>query len=189
MFAVRRIRADEGLRLRSIRLAALADAPGDATTTLARAEARREDHWVEAAAANAFGGLQATFFAELADDDGTALDGEPVGLIGAYANETGIVNPAGIFVASDTTGHIPDEKWALTFGVNVTGLYLVASALLAAVAEWAVTIGADRLRMWVVERNEYAKAFYLNEGFEPTGATIPYELDPRLNQVAMLRTV
>ena len=63
----------------------------------------------------------------------------------------------------------------------------VATALLAAVAEWAETIGADRLRFWVVERNEYAKAFYLNQGFEPTGATIPYELDPRLNQVAMVK--
>ena len=65
----------------------------------------------------------------------------------------------------------------------------VAPALLDAVAGWARTIGADRLRMWVVERNEFAKAFYLNEGFEPTGATIPYELDPRINQVAMVRRV
>ena len=171
MFVVRRIRADEGPRLRSIRLAALADAPGDATTTLSRAESRNDDHWTEAAVANAYGGLQATFFAELADDDGAPIDGEPVGLIGAYANETGIVNLVGLWSAP---GH------------RDVG---VASALLAAVADWAATIGADRLRMWVVERNEYAKAFYLNEGFEPTGATIPYELDPRLKQVAMVRPV
>lgn len=169
MFVVRRIRADEGPRLRAIRLAALADAPGDATTTSARAEARPDDHWAEAARANASGGLQATFFAELADDDGIALDGEPVGLIGAYANETGIVNLVGLWAAP---GH------------RDVG---VASALLAAVAQWAQTIGADRLRMWVVERNEFAKAFYLAEGFVPTGATIPYELDPRLAQVAMVR--
>ena len=171
MFAVRRIRADEGLRLRSIRLAALADAPGDATTTLARAEARGDDHWVEAAAANASGGLQATFFAELADADGAAVAGEPVGLIGAYANESGIVNLVGLWSAP---GH------------RDVG---VATALLDAVAGWAQTIGADRLRMWVVERNEFAKAFYVQEGFEPTGATIPYELDPRLSQVAMVRSV
>ncbi len=167
MFSVRRIRADEGARLRSIRLAALADAPGDATTTLARAEARPDDHWVEAAAANASGGLQATFFAELADD----TDAEPVGMIGAYANESGIVNLVGLWSAP---GH------------RDVG---VASELLAAVAAWARTIGADRLRMWVVERNEFAKAFYLNEGFERTGASIPYELDPRLKQVAMVRRV
>ena len=82
MFSVRRIRADEGERLRAIRLAALADAPGDATTTLARAEAHSAEHWEEAAAANSSGGSQATFFAELAADGGA----EPVGLVGAYAN-------------------------------------------------------------------------------------------------------
>ncbi len=44
----------------------------------------------------------------------------------AYGGFDSIEVTAGIFVASDTTGHIPDEKWALTFGINVTGLYLVA---------------------------------------------------------------
>jgi len=34
---------------------------------------------------------------------------------------------AGIFVPSDTTGHIPDDKWALTFGINVSGSYFVAN--------------------------------------------------------------
>lgn len=168
MFTVRRIRADEGPRLRSIRLAALADAPGDATTTLARAEARPDDHWVEAAQANASGALQATFFAEVADGDDEA---EPVGMVGAYANETGIVNLVGLWAAP---GH------------RDVG---VATALLDAVAAWARTIGAHRLRLWVVERNEFAKAFYLAEGFEPTGASIPYELDPRISQVAMVRRV
>jgi rhamnose utilization protein RhaD (predicted bifunctional aldolase and dehydrogenase) len=33
---------------------------------------------------------------------------------------------AGIFVPPDTAGRIPDDKWALTFAINVTGLYLVA---------------------------------------------------------------
>ena len=32
---------------------------------------------------------------------------------------------AGVFWPSDTTGHIPDDKWAFTFGVNVTGSYIV----------------------------------------------------------------
>ncbi len=170
VFAVRRIRPDEGPRLKAIRLAALADAPGDATTTLARAQARPDEHWDEAALANASGGLQATFFAEPTGDDGEAAgDGEPVGLLGAYANESGIVNLVGLWSAP---------------GYRDVG---VAPALLDAVADWARTIGADRLRMWVVERNEYAKAFYRDQGFEPTGASIPYELDPRLKQVAMVK--
>ncbi|MEA3210453.1 MAG: hypothetical protein QOE70_3510 [Chthoniobacter sp.] len=44
----------------------------------------------------------------------------------AYGGFDSIEVTAGIFVASDTTGHIPDDKWALTFNINVTGLYLVA---------------------------------------------------------------
>ncbi len=172
MFAVRRIRPDEGARLRAIRLAALADAPGDATTTLARAEARPPEHWDEAAVANASGALQATFFAEPADGTGAPVPGEgPVGLIGAYANETGIVNLVGLWSAP---GH------------RDVG---VAPALIDAVAAWATTIGADRLRIWVVERNEFARAFYLDQGFVATGASIPYELDPRLKQVAMVRAL
>lgn len=166
MFAVRRIRIDEGQRLRAIRLAALADAPGDSTTTLARTEARSDDHWIEAAAANASGGLQATFFAIPTSEDPAEA---PVGLIGAYANESGIVNLVGLWSAP---------------GFRDVG---VAPALLDAVAGWARTIGADRLRMWVVERNEFAHAFYLGQGFEPTGASIPYELNPRLRQVAMVK--
>jgi rhamnulose-1-phosphate aldolase/alcohol dehydrogenase len=44
----------------------------------------------------------------------------------AYGGIDSICVTAGIFVSSDTTGHIPDDKWALTFNINVTGSYLVA---------------------------------------------------------------
>jgi len=44
----------------------------------------------------------------------------------AYGGFDSIAVTAGIFVPSDTTGHIPDDKWALTFNINVTGSYLVA---------------------------------------------------------------
>ena len=44
----------------------------------------------------------------------------------AYGGFDSICVTAGIFVPSDTTGHIPDDKWALTFAINVTGSYLVA---------------------------------------------------------------
>jgi len=43
----------------------------------------------------------------------------------AYGGFDSICVTAGVFVPSDTTGHIPDDKWALTFGINVTGGYLV----------------------------------------------------------------
>jgi len=44
----------------------------------------------------------------------------------AYGGFDHIVVTAGIFVPPDKTGHIPDERWALTFNINVTGSYIVA---------------------------------------------------------------
>jgi rhamnulose-1-phosphate aldolase/alcohol dehydrogenase len=44
----------------------------------------------------------------------------------AYGGLDAVAVTAGIFVAPDTSGRIPDDMWARTFGINVTGLYLVA---------------------------------------------------------------
>ncbi len=176
-FQVRRIGPDEGDRLRRARLAALADQPRDATITLARTEQFSEDHWAEAARANASGSLQATFFAVAdrngGDSDGAtdgevdagATDGEVVGLVGAYANQGGTVNLGGLWSAP---------------GYRDVG---VADALLDAVSTWALASGHSRLRRWVLARNEHSIAFYERTGFRATGETMPYEPDPRLEQI------
>ena len=44
----------------------------------------------------------------------------------AYGGLDAVAVTAGIFVSPDTAGHIPDDKWGLTFAINVTGLYLAA---------------------------------------------------------------
>src|SRR5207249_5927967 len=44
----------------------------------------------------------------------------------AYGGLDGIAITAGVFVPPDLSGHIPDEKWAQTFAVNVTAMYLIA---------------------------------------------------------------
>jgi rhamnulose-1-phosphate aldolase/alcohol dehydrogenase len=44
----------------------------------------------------------------------------------AYGGLDAVAVTAGIFVPPDTSGRIPDDKWAQTFAINVTGLYLVA---------------------------------------------------------------
>ena len=44
----------------------------------------------------------------------------------AYGGIDRIIVTAGIFVPPDKAGNIPDEKWGLTFDINVTGTYLVA---------------------------------------------------------------
>jgi NAD(P)-dependent dehydrogenase (short-subunit alcohol dehydrogenase family) len=43
----------------------------------------------------------------------------------AYGGFDSIIVTAGYFSSPDKTGHIPDDKWALTFNINVTGAYLV----------------------------------------------------------------
>jgi GNAT superfamily N-acetyltransferase len=164
MVGVRRIGADDWKLLRETRIAALADAPGDATTTVARAVARDDRHWQDSAAANASGPLQATFFAV-----DPAPDGEVVGMVGAYANQDGTVNLVGLWSAP---GH------------RDVG---VADALLEAASDWARESGATRLRIWVVERNEHARQYYERQGFEATGNSMPYEPEPRISQLEMIR--
>jgi rhamnulose-1-phosphate aldolase/alcohol dehydrogenase len=44
----------------------------------------------------------------------------------AYGGFDSVVVTAGIFVAPDSQGRIEDRHWSLTFGVNVTGAYVVA---------------------------------------------------------------
>jgi len=44
----------------------------------------------------------------------------------AYGGVDNIIITAGIFVSPDKRGHIPDDKWALTYAINVTGPHLVA---------------------------------------------------------------
>jgi rhamnulose-1-phosphate aldolase/alcohol dehydrogenase len=44
----------------------------------------------------------------------------------AYGGVDNIIITAGIFVPPDKQGVIPDDKWALTYAINVTGPFLVA---------------------------------------------------------------
>jgi rhamnulose-1-phosphate aldolase/alcohol dehydrogenase len=47
-------------------------------------------------------------------------------IILAYGGVDNIIITAGIFVPPDKQGYIPDDKWELTYAINVTGPYLVA---------------------------------------------------------------
>lgn len=44
----------------------------------------------------------------------------------AYSGVDNVIITAGVFVPPDKQGYIPDDKWALTYAINVTGPYLVA---------------------------------------------------------------
>lgn len=57
----------------------------------------------------------------------------------AYGGFDGIAVTAGIFVPPDTTGRIADDKWGLTFLINVTGAYLVADEAAKTLKEQGLT--------------------------------------------------
>ena len=47
-------------------------------------------------------------------------------VVSAYGGIDHVIVTAGVFFAPDKNGVMPDDKWALTYAINVTGLYLVA---------------------------------------------------------------
>jgi ribosomal protein S18 acetylase RimI-like enzyme len=160
---VRRIAADEGRELRRMRLAAIADSPGTFATTLAVARARPFQRWDQVAEASCEGGEQATWFAEHA--------GEAAGMINAYRSGDETVTLTSLWAAP---GH------------RHLG---VADALMGRAIEWAEEHAAERVRLWVVQRNDEARAFYERWGFTPTGREIKYEPDPRLVEIQLERAV
>jgi NAD(P)-dependent dehydrogenase (short-subunit alcohol dehydrogenase family) len=44
----------------------------------------------------------------------------------AYGGLDNVIVTAGMFASPDATGHIPDDRWRMTFDVNVLGSYIVA---------------------------------------------------------------
>ena len=136
---IKRLAADEGLRLRTIRLRALADAPDAFGSTYDETAARPMDSWTKQ--------LQEidTFVA--------AVDGEDVGLVrGAHDD----LRPDAAWLISMWVA--PEAR-----GQGV------GEALIDAVVEWARVRGARRMLLDVGDHNQPAIALYARKGFEPNG--------------------
>lgn len=148
---IRRIRADEGLRLRDIRLHALADSPMAYGSTLTREEAYPEALWHERAANGAAGEKSATFVAEQDDR--------------LVAMATGL---------APDSDH--DDASPMMVGVFVAGTARrqgVGAQLTEKVIEWARARGWARLLVWITSGNAPALALYRRRGFRATGALRP----------------
>ncbi len=161
-FEVRRIRPGEGLRLRVLRLHALADAPMAFGSTLAREEAFADHVWDERAAGGAGGDERVTFIAE--------RDGRWIGLATGLAEDPAGPGPmlVGMFVDPADRGR----------GVG--------RALVEAVTAWARARGAGCLSLWVGSANNPAIALYAACGFRPTGDTQPLAHTPSLTELRMV---
>jgi GNAT superfamily N-acetyltransferase len=127
---IRRIRADEGLALRTLRLAALADSPMAYGSTFAREDAYPEAVWHERAAAGAAGSNVVTIVAE---HEGR-LVAMATGLgSGPETQDGSQPTMVGVFV----------ERTARRRGVAV--------ALIEAIVGWAQARGSARLTVWITD--------------------------------------
>jgi GNAT superfamily N-acetyltransferase len=159
---IRRVHPDEGLRLRALRLEALADAPTAFGSTLAREQAFTEAVWHERATEGAAGGSRITYIAE---------DGDHwVGMV------TGLLD-------------LPDEPHPCLVGMYVQPAARargVGGALVEAVLGWARRRGATRVGLWVTSTNLAAIGLYERSGFRVTGNTKPLDHTPSLSELQMV---
>lgn len=155
---VRRVRADEGMPLRALRLEALQD-PVAAIAFLETTEqalARPESEWIERAERNATADDQAGFVAEDAEGIGASL--------------IVIVRKAG---EPDYFQRVPPHDQATVVGVYVSPRLRgrgVIDAVLAEAVRWARDAGYPELTLDVHERNVVAIASYARAGFVETGS-------------------
>jgi GNAT superfamily N-acetyltransferase len=155
---IRRIRADEGLRLRDIRLQALADSPMAFGSTLAREEAYPEAVWYERAENGAAGDKSVTFVAE----DGHRL----------VAMATGL--------APDRDQHAASPMMVGVFVDGTVRRQGIGCQLIDKVVDWARARGWAYLLVWITSGNAPALALYRGHGFRATGVTRPSAHTPDL---------
>lgn len=161
--AVRRVRANEGSLLRSVRLAALADSPSAFGSSYA-AEADQPDHyWTDRATLGAAGEHSSTFFA--------IVDDSVVGLVSAHRPV-----PTGRMVELVSMWVSPAHRRAG-----------VAAELVAAVVDWAHRIGMATVELWVTRGNDAAVRLYATAGFRVTGDHQPLPSDPCKDELRMRR--
>ena len=171
---IRRIRADEGLQLKALRLRALADSPMAYGSTLAREQAYPDSLWHERAANGAAGDQVVTVVAE--------HDGRLLGMA------TGLV---------PESPHGQDLTMVGVFVESTLRRQGIGAALVDKVIEWAKARqlarqsarqsagGSARLLIWITAGNEPALVLYRRRGFRTTGATRPNAHTPDLAESEM----
>jgi GNAT superfamily N-acetyltransferase len=160
---IRRVRPDEGLRVRALRLQALADTPLAYGSTLAQEQAFDDAVWHERARRGAAGVDRVTYVAE---------EGERwVGLVTGIADEEkgSRLTLVGMFVEPAARGR----------GVG--------AALVEAVTGWARERGATHLYLGVTATNHAAIRLYRRCRFRPTGQREPLEHTPTETELEMVR--
>jgi ribosomal protein S18 acetylase RimI-like enzyme len=161
---VRRVRVGEWRQYRELRLEALKDAPLAFEERYSESVAEPDEFWQRRVARGAAGPESGLF---VAVDDGR------------------FVAKASCFVESEITEHVSTQ----IVGVYVSPRHRgngVAEALLATAIRWArEEPRADRIRLFVMQENQRAAAFYRRIGFRDTGVTVAYPPDPAYSELEM----
>lgn len=151
---IRRLRADEGLAYRAVRLRALEREPAAYGQTLAEALADPEQTWHDLAASVAGDDPRALF---VVDRGAGVLSGS------LYAALSEVPPHLGTLGAMWVDEDLRAQGWG--------------DALMEAATDWAVRWGAAGLSLWVATDNERAQRLYARHGFAPTGNLERWEAD------------
>lgn len=166
VITVRRVRPEEGQRLRDVRLAALADAPGAFASSLDAEAVFPAGVWDERAVRSADARDAVTYLAVAPDD---RVVGLVTGLRSAEARAT--VELVSMWIA-------PQER-----------RQGAGRALVNAVLAWAGEVRATAVGLWVTRGNEPAQCMYESLGFVETGDYQALPSDPCKDEVRMTRPV
>jgi GNAT superfamily N-acetyltransferase len=159
---VRRIKTDEGPRLRAIRLNALADAPSAFGSSLEEEQALPSEHWTRYAQEAATSETMAIFVAE--------EDEHWFGLVRGFVHKdySEIVRLVSLWV--------DPSRWRLGVG----------AMLVETVIDWARGRGAKCVQLWVTETNQAARSLYTRKRFMDTAHTKLLPSNPSLREVLMV---
>ena len=163
MVAVHRVRPDEWREWRTLRLAALAEAPYAFGSTYARESEHDDEVWQQRTSRAAQSDEIALFVA-------VTDDGEWVACAGGLIDEDA---PGSVQVISVWTA--PGQRGAR-----------LAEETTNAVLEWAKTTAALHVRLWVTEINDAARRLYERLGFTATGRRQPLPSDPSLTEIELV---
>jgi GNAT superfamily N-acetyltransferase len=161
MVEIRRSTEQDWQTLKSVRLAALREAPYAFGSTYEKERQWDDDKWREWASWGQQGEQEVIFLAY--DASG------PVGMVGAFREEDAVLLIA-MWVAPT----------ARRQGVG--------RALVEAVVSWAAQLDVRQVILWVADDNTAARDLYSSVGFRPTGETEPLPSDPS-HQISRLELV
>jgi GNAT superfamily N-acetyltransferase len=163
MLSISRITPQQWEVGKTIRLAALKEAPYAFGTRYEDAVLRPEQEWRNSATERALSANSATFLAFVGE--------EAVGIAGGYRDDASqkTVDLVSVWIAPEWRG---------------AG---IIDPLIETVCHWAQSVGAMRISAWVTEGNDRALRVYNRQGFITQSDRHPYPANPDLYEILTVR--